>query len=168
MGLKSWALEMARYNRWQNERLYALCGELSDAVRKEDRGMFFGGIHRTLDHILALDRALLDYCVSGTPPTNLDFDRLVHDDFEKLEEAQLAFDAGLETLIDAQPESWFDGTLSFASDRLEREREFPRWFYWAQLFNHATHHRSQVTAELHKLGIDYGITDMPYNPRSPF
>ncbi|YAF94156.1 MAG: DinB family protein [Nodularia sp. CChRGM 3473] len=32
------------------------------------------------------------------------------------------------------------------------------------MFNHQTHHRSQITSELHKMGIDYGCTDLPYNP----
>jgi len=39
-----------------------------------------------------------------------------------------------------------------------------RGFMMVQLFNHQTHHRSQVTCELHKLGLEYGCTDMPYNP----
>jgi len=32
------------------------------------------------------------------------------------------------------------------------------------MFNHQTHHWNQITTELHKIGIDYGVTDMPYNP----
>jgi uncharacterized damage-inducible protein DinB len=41
---------------------------------------------------------------------------------------------------------------------------FTRASQLVQLFNHQTHHRSQATSELHKLGIDYGSTDLPYNP----
>ncbi|MEM7435479.1 MAG: DinB family protein [Myxococcota bacterium] len=167
MGIKAWALEMARYNRWQDECLYELCAGMSDDARKQDRGMFFGSIHDTLDHILALDKALLDFCVTGTPPSSLDFGTVVHTDFGELRSVQAAFDVGLEALLAAQPEPWLDDTLTFASERAGGTRSLPRWFYWAQLFNHATHHRSQVTAALHKLGIDYGITDMPYNPYSP-
>ncbi len=50
---------MALYNRWQNERLYGLCAGLSDLERKRDRGMFFRSIHKPLDHVLYIDRALL-------------------------------------------------------------------------------------------------------------
>src|SRR5690348_18374029 len=49
----------ARYNRWMNERLYALCATLSDADRKRDRGAFFRSIHGTLNHLLLTDRAWL-------------------------------------------------------------------------------------------------------------
>ena len=50
---------LARYNRWMNERLYALCDEIPDADRKRDRGAFFRSIHGTLNHILLADRAWL-------------------------------------------------------------------------------------------------------------
>ena len=33
---------LARYNRWMNERLYAICAGLGDEERKRDRGAFFG------------------------------------------------------------------------------------------------------------------------------
>src|SRR5215831_16665422 len=32
---------MASYNRWMNQRLYAVCSEFSDAERRRDRGAFF-------------------------------------------------------------------------------------------------------------------------------
>jgi hypothetical protein len=43
---------LARYNTWMNERLYAVCGNLSEEERKRDRGTFFRSIHGTLNHIL--------------------------------------------------------------------------------------------------------------------
>ncbi len=46
---------MARYNRWQNENLYAVADRLSDAERRRDRGAFFGSIHATLSHLLWAD-----------------------------------------------------------------------------------------------------------------
>jgi uncharacterized damage-inducible protein DinB len=36
------------------------------------------------------------------------------------------------------------------------------------MFNHETHHRSQVTSALTQMGIDYGNTDLPYNPLSQY
>ncbi|MGD1883431.1 MAG: DinB family protein [Paracoccaceae bacterium] len=37
-----------------------------------------------------------------------------------------------------------------------------------QLFNHQTHHRSQVTFALHALGVNYGPTDIPWRPGAGF
>jgi uncharacterized damage-inducible protein DinB len=40
---------LARYNQWFNARLLEACEQLSDDQRKQDRGAFFGSIHRTLN-----------------------------------------------------------------------------------------------------------------------
>src|SRR5207248_11065143 len=47
---------MARYNRWQNDNLYAIADSLSDGERRRERGAFFGSIHATLNHLLWADR----------------------------------------------------------------------------------------------------------------
>ena len=47
---------MAHYNRWMNERLYAVCAEIPDGERRRDRGAFFKSIHGTLNHLLLGDR----------------------------------------------------------------------------------------------------------------
>ena len=46
---------MAAYNRWQNDSLYAAADTISDAARRQDRGAFFGSIHATFNHLLAVD-----------------------------------------------------------------------------------------------------------------
>jgi uncharacterized damage-inducible protein DinB len=38
VNMPDYARTMSRYNRWMNEKLYAVCTELSDEVCKEDRG----------------------------------------------------------------------------------------------------------------------------------
>lgn len=50
------ARDMAAYNRWMNERVYAACAQLSDEQRKQDLGAFFGSIHGTLNHLLVGDK----------------------------------------------------------------------------------------------------------------
>ena len=47
---------MADYNRWQNQNLYGAADGLSDAVRREQRGAFFGRIHGTLSHLRGATR----------------------------------------------------------------------------------------------------------------
>ena len=169
MNSKAWAREMALYNKWQNDALFGHCAGLSEAERREDRGMFFANIHHTLDHILMVDERLLGFVKTGTPPTAPFEPRtLVHDDFASLSAARAAFDAGLLETIDGWGEDWLEETIRFYIEALGRERVMPRMFYAMQMFNHATHHRSQVTSELHKPGIDYGNTDMPFNPHSQY
>jgi uncharacterized damage-inducible protein DinB len=147
---------MALYNRWQNEQLYALCDTLSDPERKRDRGMFFGSIHKTLDHILYIERAILGMVITGQRP-KLDMAELLYEDYDALKAERQRMDAELEALAHRYPIDWLQEKASL-------EFRFVRGFMLVQLFNHQTHHRSQVTSELHKLGLDYGCTDMPHNP----
>ncbi len=161
------ARDMALYNRWQNRVLYDLCEKLGDDARRLDRGMFFGSIHGTLSHILVVERVLLGIVRDGTWAP-LDHRAVPYTDFAGLRTARAHFDDGLVALAGAHDDAWFGAALTFFSQRLGRERTLPRALVLAQMFNHATHHRSQVTSELFKLGIDYGVTDMPFNPDLPY
>lgn len=161
-------VELARHARWQNGVLFELCADLGDAARRRDEGLFFGSIHATLNHILYTDGVLLDYALAKRPPEAFEPATIVHDDFDALRGARTAFDADLEARLAAAGGDWFAEEVRFVSERLGRERAFPRAFVLSQLFNHQTHHRSQVTSALHRLGVDYGETDLPANPLSQF
>jgi uncharacterized damage-inducible protein DinB len=165
---RAMAVEMARYNRWQNEQLYAHCTALGEEALRRDVEIFFGSILATLDHILHVDRVLVRYMQEGRSPDHFDPQHRLHVDFSALRAARVAYDVELEALFrDAAP-GWLAEELRFHSERLGRERRIPRAFFATQLFNHQTHHRSQVTTALHRLGIDYGETDLPANPLSQF
>jgi uncharacterized damage-inducible protein DinB len=168
MSTREWALEMALYSQWQNQKLYGICDGLSDEDRKQDRGLFFGSIHRSLDHILMVDRVLWDFTLTGQPPRHWDPNAEVTEDYSILRRERAAFDALLLDELRARPAGWLDETLRYYHPRLGRDRVHPRQFPLMQLFNHGTHHRSQVTAALHTMGIDYGNTDLPYNPLSQY
>lgn len=167
-GTKGWALEMALYNKWQNDKLYGLCDAIEDTERTRDRGMFFGSIHATLDHILMVDRVLWHFATTGEPIQGFDPNAKLYDNFSVLRQERAAFDDHAISEIRARPIAWLDETITSYNQRLARERTFPRQFSLMQMFNHGTHHRSQVTAELHRMGIDYGNTDLPFNPLSQY
>ncbi len=169
MTTKAWAREMALYTRWQEETLFGLCDTLSDGERKRDNGLFFGSIHHTLDHILMVDGRLLGYVVDGQPPSApFEPRRIVHEDYDALKQARFDFIESLQALIESRAEDWLDETVTLHAPHLGRERTVPRQFYMMQIFNHGTHHRSQVTAALHRMGIAYGNTDLPFNPLSQY
>ncbi|MDO8839121.1 MAG: DinB family protein [Parvibaculum sp.] len=157
------AVELARYNQWQNEKLYALVAGLAPDEIARNRGMFFGDILATLDHMLMVETHLLAYIDAGTLPASFDPDRRIETEFENLRAARIGMDARLRMKCEEAEPQWFDEVIVMPSGRA-----LPRSFWWAQLFNHATHHRSQVTSELTHMGLDYGSTDMPYNPLTQF
>ncbi len=45
------AAELSRYNQWQNEKLFGVLAALPPEELTRDRGMFFGDMLATLDHI---------------------------------------------------------------------------------------------------------------------
>ena len=169
MTTKAWAREMALYNKWQDDNLFRNCEALPETERTRDRGLFFNSIHHTLDHMLMVDSRLLTYVVDGKAPSApFEPSKIVHEEFPALKQARFAFDNALLAMIEDRPYDWLDETLTLHAAHLGRIRTVPRQFYMMQIFNHGTHHRAQVTAELHRMGIAYGNTDIPFNPLSQY
>eukprot|EP00439_Symbiodinium_sp_Y106_P088749 s1_g1285.t1 len=158
---------MARYNTWQNENLLATCDSLPSDALTEDRGLFFKSVLATLDHILNVDQVLLEMTRTGKIPP-FDPNLRSHATYADFKKARSALDAEITSLCENAGETWFEDDLPRESPELGRTRLFPRWFYIAQMLNHQTHHRSQITSEFHRMGIDYGNTDMPFNPLTPY
>ena len=156
------AIEFSRYNQWQNEKLFGALAALPREELTRDRGMFFGGMAATLDHILMVDTHLFGY-IQGVMPPPFDPKRRAETEFENLRAARIGLDARLRLACESAAPGWFDEEIVMPSGR-----RMPRSFWWSQLFNHATHHRSQVTSELTHMGVDYGNTDLPYNPLTQF
>lgn len=42
---------MADYDRWMNEKLYAVCAPMSDDERRRNAEAFFHSIHDTFSHL---------------------------------------------------------------------------------------------------------------------
>jgi uncharacterized damage-inducible protein DinB len=148
-----------------NDKLYAVAGELSDAERKQDRGAFFGSIHRTLNHLLLGDRVWLGR-FTGAPlmdgelgPGGIrSLDQELYDAFAELRRERAKTDDAIDAFA-----------LTLTSDKLTANlrylrygvvNEFPLWHAVAHFFNHQTHHRGQVTTLLMQAGRDPGVTDL--------
>jgi uncharacterized damage-inducible protein DinB len=129
-----WARTLAAYNRWMNERLYALCADLPDPERKRDRGAFFRSIHGTLNHLLLADRIWLGR-FTGVP---FEVASLGPADFER--------------------------ALRYTSVVNPAPRSVPFWAALTHFFNHQAHHRGQLTTLLMQAGVDPGVTDLIWLP----
>lgn len=163
----AYAAEMARYNAWQNEQVFALCDRLGEEARRADRGLFFRSIHATLDHIAMVDEWILDRLeTGGMAPFDPGTPR--HETWADLKRARDALDARIAALGTEPDDDWFAEVIEVHSAKLGRLRRLPRGLYVMQMFNHQTHHRSQVTAALWSMGIEYGVTDIPFHPQSPY
>ncbi len=173
--LKSHYLAMARYNRWMNEKLYALCGTLSDEERKKDLGAFFGNLHRTLNHLLVTDRAWMKritrdakYDLKDKDGKPLPFQYVSDDhfsDFGELSRERKQTDSDILALIESFTPGQIEGTLTYKTAKGDSFTH-PLWWALSHWFNHQTHHRGQATTLLMQLGKDPGVTDLVVMLRS--
>ncbi|HVJ89590.1 MAG TPA: DinB family protein [Labilithrix sp.] len=160
-----YARVMARYNRWMNDKVYAVANELTDAERKEDRGAFFGSIHRTLNHLLLADRVWLGR-FAGTelqegemgPGGIRSLDQELYADFDELRRERTKTDDDVDAFVATLTDDKLRANLRYR--RRGAVNEFPLWHAVTHLFNHQTHHRGQVTTLLMQAGRDPGVTDL--------
>lgn len=157
---------MARYNQWMNENLYSVCAELTDDMRKADRGLFFGSVHGTLNHLLLTDKLWLGRFIRE-PFEVESLDQELFADFPSLREARADTDRLILEWTAGLTEAELASDLEYRSVSQAVPRSLPMWIAVTHLFNHQTHHRGQVTAVLSQLGRDYGVTDLINSPVLP-
>jgi uncharacterized damage-inducible protein DinB len=154
---------LARYNRWMNERFYATVGEFSRDEREQDRGAFFGSMHRTLNHILWGDRIWLarfleqPYAVAS-PGTDM------YSDFSELTREREATDTVILAWAGQLTPAWLASTLEYRAVSDGRLRQLAAWVAATHLFQHATHHRGQLSTLIKQGGRNPGVTDLPWTP----
>ena len=154
----------ARYNRWQNQSVYAAAGTLPDGTRKRNMGAFFRSIHGTLNHLVVGDQLCLDR-FEGVPTSITSLDQELHDDFDELTKKRELTDNRLDRLVASLDDTRLSGTLKFRRLSGDKgELTLPVSIVLMQLFNHQTHHRGQVTTLLMQCGVDVGVTDLPMLP----
>lgn len=163
MNVRDYAVTMAHYNRWMNEKIYAALAGIDDAVRKQERGAFFGSIHGTLNHLYLGDQAWMQRFM-GEPVTMKSPRDLLFEDFGELRGARAAMDAKILAWAETLTEERGNSEYRFYSVSYQRERALPMYALVMQLFNHQTHHRGQLTTLLSQIGVDAGITDLPWMP----
>jgi uncharacterized damage-inducible protein DinB len=154
---------LARYNRWMNERIYAALGSWSDGDRRRDRGAFFGSVQRTLNHILWGDRVWLGRFI-GVPCTAAAYGADMFPAFADLARERDATDTAMLDWAGGLAPVWLAGTLEYRAASDGRLRQLPAWIAATHLFQHAAHHRGQLTTLMKQAGTDPGITDLPYLP----
>ena len=154
----------SRYNRWQNERVYASAATLPDGTRKRNMGAYFKSIHATLNHLLVGDQLWLDRA-DGTPTTITSLDQELYNDFDELRAQRERADNRLDQFVASLDDAKLVGTLTFRRLSGDKgELTLPMALVMMQFFNHQTHHRGQVTTLLMQCGVDVGVTDLPMLP----
>lgn len=152
---------MAGYNAEMNRRLYGAAARIPDAERRAERGVFWGSLHATLNHILWGDRAWMHrFSGSVAPAQTMAQGIRMFDDFDALAQARVETDTAISAWAAGLSDAWLTEDLAWFSGALGREICKPRWLLVSHLFNHQTHHRGQAHALVTAAGEQTGDTDL--------
>lgn len=159
-----YAQTMARYNAWQNQWMFQAADGLSDAERQADRGAFFGGIQKTLSHLMWGDTLWIAR-FDGGPVTDIIMGKSTTAfDWPTLMARRPTLDARIAAWAYEVEPARFEADLTWTSPSTGQTFSKPYALCVMQLFNHQTHHRGQVHAMLTACGVKTPDTDLPYMP----
>jgi uncharacterized damage-inducible protein DinB len=151
----------ARYHVWATHRLLEAVSRVSAEDYQRDVGLFFKSIHGTLNHMLVAEHMLwYPRFAKGTSPL-LALDTEVEPHRERLAQALNGGAANWLHLVANLPAERFDGHLEYQTSKgVPQSLSFATTL--AHVFNHATHHRGQITAALTAMGQPCPELDMVY------
>lgn len=113
---------MARYNQWQNQNLYSVADRLSDAARRQERGAFFGSIHKTFNHLMWADQIWISRFTGGPRPAGgIPESLTLYADWDDLKPNRARFDTEIIRWADALAPTWLAGDTEigrFAGHRM--------------------------------------------------
>ena len=151
---------IGRYHVWADRRLLQSLNPISDADYYADYGLFFRSIHRTLNHLLLVD-LLWHGRLTGKPFAVSGLNQELVKERGRLADETLRQAEVLRDMVAGLDETRL-GAMNAYLDTEGKRREFPLALQLAHAFNHATHHRGQITAVITRLGHESPVLDLPY------
>lgn len=153
--------QMARYHAWATERLLASIAPMPDDLYRKPCGLFFGSIHGTLNHLLLTDSEIWRPRFTHSRSASLSLDAEVENDratlASRLTEATSRWGEIVEGLDEPALASDLRYTMTTGQPRV-----LPVSSALLHVFNHATHHRGQITAAISMLGFECLPLDLPF------
>ncbi len=153
--------QMARYHHWATGRLMASIEAMPDELYRQPCGLFFGSIHGTLNHLLLTDSEIWYPRFTGRPTSGLPLDGELESDRAVLASRLIAAAARWSGYVGELGERALGGDLRYTMTT-GQARSLPMPAALLHVFNHATHHRGQITAALSMLGFEYEPLDLPF------
>ena len=161
----------ARYNRWITRNLLDASETLPQATITQPCGLFFGSLSGSWNHLLVTDLIWLRRLSGIFPildelrhlPQPQSLDQIVYPTLAALRPVREQIDDLLIRWCDLLRADDANDVIEYTNSRGE-EVSKPLSLILQHLFNHQTHHRGQITAELSRHNVDYGITDLLYTP----
>lgn len=153
--------QMARYHKWATKRLLASIELMPDEPYRQPCGLFFRSIHGTLNHLLLTDSEIWYPRFAESRSASLPLDAELESDRAVLASRLIAAAAMWSGYIGSLSESALAGDLRYTMTS-GQARALPMPAALLHVFNHATHHRGQITAAISMLGFEYQPLDLPF------
>ncbi len=157
---------VARYHQWATRRLLTEhVATMTDDQYRQASGLFFGSVHGTLNHLLVGEGLLWFRRFSEGVSASVALDSVVEEDRAALSARLLALTDQWIAFASGLTDEKLSGRLQYTTTRGD-PADLPFAATLQHVFNHATHHRGQVTAALTALGLESPELDMVYFLRS--
>jgi len=160
VSVKAQLAQMARYHAWATERLLMAVGPIADESYRKSCGLYFGSIHGTLNHLLLTDSEIWYRRFTQKPVTSLALDAELESDRVLLASRLIAATTRWQDHVENLDEPALAGNLHYTMTT-GQARTLPMSGALLHVFNHATHHRGQITAAISMLGFEYEPLDLP-------
>jgi uncharacterized damage-inducible protein DinB len=142
---------LGRYNTVVNERLYAVCAELSDEEYRQEGVGSFRSIHKTLNHILLGDQIWMTRFTTSEVTSTPALATVLYDELPALREARALEDARIEAFLSGLTEAYLRGNVRYVNSA-GKLFEDQICLVLQHMFNHQTHHRGQIHVMLAQFG----------------
>lgn len=152
---------MARYHRWATKRLLASIESMPEEAYRRSCGLFFQSVHGTLNHLLLTDSEIWYPRFAGAQTGIFALDAEIESDRVKLSSRLIAATARWVEHIDSLSDTALTHDLRFTMTT-GQARTLPMPAALLHVFNHATHHRGQITAAISMLGFECQPLDLPH------
>ena len=151
--LRGYFASLARYHVWATAKLYEHVERLDDADYRKDAGLFFKSVHRTLNHLLVAEHAVWFPRFAEGLSNRVALDAELESDRAALRDRLLAAVPLWQKLIASFDDARFAeaSTLDYTTTK-GIAQSLPLAPTLGHVFNHATHHRGQITAAVTAMG----------------
>jgi uncharacterized damage-inducible protein DinB len=159
---KKYFVYQVDYQFWANDKLFASLDLLDEAARHSPQGLFFDSVHKTVDHILAVNRLWLARLKGDS--VSVDFKKVQCPDWRELKNALRHEVRDMQHWLEARPDDFFDAEVSYASSDGKLKNNWARDIL-THMMTHMVHHRGQVSAVATRLGAPVPEMDYIYYKR---
>ena len=151
MKLPDYFQQQAGYHAWATQRLLnEHIALLTDAEYHRNTGLFFGSVHGTLNHLLVAETIWQARFISGKSPV-IALNTELEEDRGQLAKALWVAPTLWADWLHSNDLTEQDGMLNYnRSDGQATSLPYAQTL--GHVFNHATHHRGQITAALTTMG----------------